>query len=76
MKSNDQSTRKNNTALPSMRIHQDSEIRGKPNMIINDIGINHGSYVNNSLTKMSMEDLVQIAERYTDDDHQLKKTQS
>ena len=47
-----------------MRIFQESEIRGKPNLLINDVGINYGQFVNNSLVDTSMEELVDLAEKF------------
>ena len=47
---------------PSMK--QEIEIFGKPNLLMSNTGIQFGKFVNSSLDEMSMQEVIEIADKY------------
>lgn len=47
-----------------MKIKHQKEIVGKPNVLVNELGIEYGSYTNKPLNNFTIEDLVDLSEKY------------
>ena len=47
-----------------MLIKHQKEVVGKPNVIVNDLGIEYGTYTHRPMNQFTMEELVDLSEKY------------
>jgi len=54
-------------SLTKDKFPQQSQVHGKPTALINKQGIQSGSFINKSLRALSIEELIDLAEKYSGD---------